>query len=56
MPRIQQGPGVKGSQKWIQRLVNEKPNLLNEDSLYCKVSIEGAKPQQLKCDSSSRLV
>jgi hypothetical protein len=56
MPRVFQGPAVKGSQKWIQRLVNEKPNLLNEDSLYCKVSIEGAKPQQLKCDSSSRLV
>ena len=27
MPRIQQGPGVKGSQKWIQKLVNEKPDL-----------------------------
>ena len=29
MPRIQQGPGVKGSQKWIQKLVNERPDLLN---------------------------
>jgi len=29
MPRIPQGPGVKGSQKWIQKLVNEKPNILN---------------------------
>ena len=29
MPRIQQGSGVKGSQKWIQKLINEKPNLLN---------------------------
>ncbi len=29
MPRIQQGPGVKGSQKWIQKLVNKKPDLLN---------------------------
>jgi len=29
MPRISQGPGVKGSQKWIQKLVNEKPDLLN---------------------------
>ena len=29
MPRIQQGPGVKGSQKWIQKLVSEKPDLLN---------------------------
>ena len=29
MARIQQGPGVKGSQKWIQKLVNEKPNLVN---------------------------
>jgi hypothetical protein len=28
MPRIQQGPGVKGSQKWIQKLLNEKPDLL----------------------------
>jgi len=28
MPRIEQGPGVKGSQKWIQKLVNEKPDLL----------------------------
>ncbi len=29
MPRISQGPAVKGSQKWIQRLVNEKPDFLN---------------------------
>jgi len=29
MPRIFQGPAVKGSQKWIQKLVNEKPDLLN---------------------------
>jgi len=29
MPRIPQGPGVKGSQKWIQKLVNEKPDLFN---------------------------
>ena len=29
MPRIQQGHGVKGSQKWIQKLINEKPDLLN---------------------------
>jgi len=29
MSRISQGPGVKGSQKWIQKLVNEKPDLLN---------------------------
>jgi hypothetical protein len=29
MPRISQGPAVKGSQKWIQKLVNEKPDLLN---------------------------
>jgi len=29
MPRVPQGPGVKGSQKWIQKLVNEKPDLLN---------------------------
>jgi len=28
MPRIQQEPGVKGSQKWIQKLVNEKSDLL----------------------------
>lgn len=56
MPRISQGPALKGSQKWIQKLVNEKPDVLNEDSLNCTVSIEGAKPQQLTCDSSSRLV
>ena len=56
MPRILKGPAVKGSQKWIQKLINEKPDLLNEDSLNCKVSIEGAKPQQLKCASSSKLV
>jgi hypothetical protein len=29
MPRIQQGHGVKGSQKWIQKLINEKPDLFN---------------------------
>ena len=29
MPRIPQDPGVKGSQKWSQKLVNEKPDLLN---------------------------
>ena len=29
MPRIDQVPAVKGSQKWIQVLVNEKPDLLN---------------------------
>jgi len=29
MPRIPQGPAVKGSQKWIQKLVNEKPDILN---------------------------
>ena len=28
MARISQGPGVKGSQKWIQKLVNERPDLL----------------------------
>jgi len=28
MPSISQGPAVKGSQRWIQKLVNEKPNLL----------------------------
>ena len=28
MPRISQGPGVKGSQKWIQKLVNERSDLL----------------------------
>jgi len=27
MHRIQQALGVKGSQKWIQKLVNEKPDL-----------------------------
>jgi hypothetical protein len=34
MTRIEQGAPVKGSQKWIQRLVNEKPDLLEEDSLH----------------------
>jgi len=29
MTRISQGPVVKGSQKWIQKLVNEKPDILN---------------------------
>ena len=29
MPRIQQGSGIKGSQKWIQKLINDKPDLLN---------------------------
>ena len=29
MPRISQVPAIKGSQKWIQKLVNEKPDLLN---------------------------
>jgi hypothetical protein len=29
MPRINQGPGVKGNQKGIQKLVVEKPDLLN---------------------------
>jgi len=28
MPRISQGFAVKGSQKWIQKLLNEKPDLL----------------------------
>ena len=28
MPRIQQGPAVKGSQEWIQRIVNEVADLL----------------------------
>ena len=28
MLHIQQGPAVKGSQKWIQKLINEKPDLL----------------------------
>jgi hypothetical protein len=28
MPRIEQGPAVKGSQKWIQKLANDKPDLL----------------------------
>ena len=29
MPRISQGSAVKGSQKWIQKLVNKEPDLLN---------------------------
>ena len=56
MSRINQVPAVKGSQKWIQKLVNEKPDLLNEDSLNCTVGIEGVKPQHLICGLISRLV
>jgi hypothetical protein len=29
MARIPQGPVIRGSQKWIQKLVNEKPDLIN---------------------------
>jgi hypothetical protein len=29
MPSIEQGPAIKGSQKWIQRLVNDNSDLLN---------------------------
>jgi len=29
MPRIEQAPAIKGSQKWIQRLVDKKPDILN---------------------------
>ena len=29
MPRIEQVPAIKGSQKWIQKLANEKSDLLN---------------------------
>jgi len=29
MPRIQQVPAVKGSQKCIQKIVNEKPDLFS---------------------------
>jgi len=29
MSRIEQGPAKKGSQKWIQRLVDKKPDILN---------------------------
>jgi hypothetical protein len=28
MPRGPQGPAVKGSQKWIQKLVDQEPDLL----------------------------
>jgi hypothetical protein len=56
MPRIPQASAVKGSQKWIQKLVNETPDQLNKDSLYYTVRREGATHQHLICDSSSRLV
>ena len=29
MPRIPQGTAVKGSQQWLRKLVNEKPDLLS---------------------------
>jgi len=29
MPRIEEDPAVNGSQKWIQKLVNEKPDIIN---------------------------
>ena len=29
MPRISQVHAIKGSQKWIQKLVNEKPEMLH---------------------------
>ena len=29
MPRIPQGPAQKGSQKWIQKVINENPELIN---------------------------
>ena len=31
MSRFPQGPAVKGSQKWIQKLVNGNPELLNAE-------------------------
>jgi hypothetical protein len=56
MPRIPKASAVKGSQKWIHKLVNETLDLLNKDSLYYTVSREGATHQHLICDSSSKLV
>ena len=29
MPRISQRTAIKGSQKWLQRLINEKPDIIN---------------------------
>ena len=31
--RAVQGPGTKGSKKWLQKLINEKPELLNQQIL-----------------------
>ena len=31
MPRYEVGEAIKGSQKWLQRLINEKPDILNRE-------------------------
>ena len=56
MQRIPQASAIKGSQKWIKKVVNETPDQLNKDSLYYTIIRDGATHQHLICDSTSRLV
>jgi len=44
MPRIPQGSAAKGSQKWIQKLVNEKPDLINS---LIKIQLQLAETEEI---------
>jgi hypothetical protein len=44
MPRIPQGPAIRGSQKWIQKLVNEKPDLINS---LIKIQLQLAETEEI---------
>jgi hypothetical protein len=44
MPRIPQGPAIRGSQEWIQKLLNEKPDLI--DSLI-KIQLQLAETEEI---------
>ena len=44
MPRISQRSAVKGSQKWIQKLVNEKPDLINS---LIKIQLQLAETEEI---------